>query len=288
MTRRDREEGVALINVLVVLALASTVVYAMMNVSDIAIRRSQKYSEAGQALALIRGGEMTAITALRRDMVDHPETDNATEAWAKVAQDSVAIDGGHFSLSIEDAEGLFNLNSLPSGGLAARAVLANILKSLKLPDSVGERIAARFLRLGPLRAMPNLVFEAGIAPQDVAKLATMTTVLPGRTEININAAPLGLMAALAQNPVQAQFLFKTRERNGFLTPKDVSAARVSLPAGVGFRSDLFRVSVTVTIGDTVQAMTSLMQRRLNQDRQPEVVVVGRQNALAAMLPPPPT
>ena len=287
MSHRRSEEGVALINVLVVLALASTVVYAMMNVADIAIRRSQKYSEAGQALALIRGGEITAITALRRDMVDHPETDNATEAWSKVTQDSVAIDGGYFSLTIEDAEGLFNLNSLAGGGLAARVVLANILRALKLPDDVGERIAARLLRLGPLRSMTDLVFGAGISPQDVAKLATMTTVLPGRTAININSAPLGLMEALAQNPVQAQFLFKTRERDGFLTAKDVTAARVSLPAGVGFRSDFFRVTVTVTIGDTVQAMTSLLQRRQSLNRQPEVVVIARQNTLAAMLPPPP-
>ena len=87
MTRR-RDGGVVLINVLVLLGLAASVVYLMLSLGDLSIARSQRFSEAGQALALIRGGEQSAITALRRDMLEGPGTDHAGESWARIGHDA--------------------------------------------------------------------------------------------------------------------------------------------------------------------------------------------------------
>ena len=72
MQCRDRQSGVVLINVLVTLALASTVLYAMISLSDLSIKRSQRYSEAAQAQALIVAAEASLISALSRDMTDGP------------------------------------------------------------------------------------------------------------------------------------------------------------------------------------------------------------------------
>ena len=107
-----------------VLGLAASIVYAMLTLADLSIARSQSFSEAGQGLALIRGGEQSAIAALRRDMIAAPATDNAAEPWAKIAQEPIAIPGGSFALHIEDAQGHFNLNTLAedadaTGGTAA-------------------------------------------------------------------------------------------------------------------------------------------------------------------------
>ena len=124
-----------------------------------------------------------------------------------------------------------------------------------------------------------------IEPEDLGRLATLVTVLPGQGGVNVNAAPQALLAAALDNPTLAGNLVNRRERTGFLTPKDFEAASVTLPAGFGFRSDLFRVTTTVRIGDTIQSVASLLQRRAGP-KGPTVVVIERRNALAASPPPP--
>lgn len=283
---RGRDEGVILINVLVMLALTATVVYTMLSLGALAIARSQRFSEAGQALALLRAGEQSAIVALRRDMVEAPDVDHASEPWNAVAQSGIEIAGGAFELAITDAQALFNLNNLAAAGLQSLQTLQAILAALELPPELAVRIAATLAQDGPLRRLDDLTYRAGIAPQEIERIAALATVLPGRTDINLNAAPPELIAVLLQNPVQARVLAAVRERAGFLAPQDVAAARAILPPGTGYRSDHFRVAVAVRIGDTRQATRSLLQRRRGGDGQPEVAVIGRHGAPMPSPPPP--
>ena len=161
---REPEKGVVLINVLVILALTASVVYAMISLSDLAILRSQRFSAAGQALALISGGEASAIVALRRDVTDAPQTDNLREPWALVGQQEVPIAGGTFALQIADAQAKFNLNNLPQSGALGAQMLQRIVALLDLPADVGPRIAARLTQPQPLVRMADLVAEAGLTP----------------------------------------------------------------------------------------------------------------------------
>jgi general secretion pathway protein K len=285
---RDPDRGVVLINVLVVLGLAASVVYLMLSLADLGVARSQRFGEAGQALALIRAGERSASLALRRDMMVAPDIDYAGEAWATATQRTVSIEGGSFALRLSDAQGLFNLNRLPGAGLQGEQALRAILGKLELPPELAARIVASVTRDGPLRELGDLIPRAGIAPGDVARLRSLVTALPGQGDVNVNAAPLELLGILLQNQVQARVLTARRERAGFLTPEDVTAAGIILPRGVGFTSDLYHAQVAVRIGGTLQVMESLLQRRSGRDDVPEVVVVGRRNATAAVSPPPPS
>ena len=209
---RDPQGGVILINVLVILALSSTVVFAMLRLSDTAITRSQRFSDAGQAAALITGGEVTAIAALRRDMQDAPQADHLAEAWAQIAQDDIAIEGGTFSLAISDAQGRFNLNNLAGGNPADLQILQAILAELDLPDATGLRILARMADPAPLTALSDLL-DAGISADEVARLSPLVTVLPQPTPININTMPDAMFAVLAGKP-----------------PLAASSARIASPA----------------------------------------------------------
>jgi general secretion pathway protein K len=282
---RERDGGVVLINVLVLLGLAASVVYVMLNLADLSIARSQRFSEAAQALALIRAGEQSAIVALRRDMDEAPAIDHAAEPWAAVAQQRITIEGGTFEMEIADAQGLLNLNALAGGGLQAQQTLRAIVAALELDPGVATRIAASIAREGPLDQLSDLGTRAGIAPADLARLGGLVTALPGTADVNVNAAPAPLLAVLLQNPVQARVLAAMRERVGFLTPDDVAAAGVILPPGVGFASDLYRTRVAVRIGGTTRSMESLLERRRREGKA-EVAVVSRRNATAAGLPPP--
>jgi general secretion pathway protein K len=278
---RRREAGVVLINVLVILALTASVVFAMLSLSDISIARSQRYSAAAQALALIAAGETSAVVALRRDMTEAPQTDHAGEAWAQTGQDRIAIAGGSFALTIEDAQARYNLNSLPGSGELGAQIVRRLTEALDLPPDVALRIAARLAQPQPLDRLEDLVTEAGLHPDDLDLLATVVTVLPGRTEVNVNTAPPALLRAITDNPVQAAALEAIRSRNGFLTPDDLTAANVILPPGVGYRSRYFWVTVTVEVDETWQRRVALLQRRTGPGEAPEVRVIARDT------PPPP-
>lgn len=286
--KRGAEAGVVLLNVLVLLALSTAVVYAMLSLADISIARSQRFSEAGQALALVRGGEASAIVALRRDMIEAPEVDHIGEPWGATAQAGVEIAGGAFELEIADAQGLFNLNILTRPDLQTLETLEAIVGALELSPGTPERIAASMALDGPLRDLDDLTWRAGVPPEDIAAMAEFVAALPGRGEINLNAAPPALLAILLQNSAQTRELVAIRDRQGYLTPEDLAAAEVIPPPGTGLKSDLYRVRVTVRIGDTVQSMESLLQRRRSPAGGNEVAVVQRRNSAAAVSPPPPS
>ena len=245
-----------LVYVLVVLAVASAVVVAMVAQSDRAIDRARQFGDAAQAEALIRAGEASATAALARDPrgIDHGE-----EAWADVAQTDLAIAGGRFQLRIGDAQGRFNLTNLRTGGVLAQDRLRAIAASLRLDPSVASRILAAFgTSTAPPRDLQDL--QRVIAADDLAALAALVTVLPQACDVNLNAAPAALVAVLLANEVQARKLMLRREAAGFLSAADVAGLGVILPPGIGFGSDFFWVDVTVQVGDALQSGTALIER----------------------------
>ncbi len=275
-----------LVYVLVILALTSTVVVAMLNLADASIGRSQRFSEAAAAQALIAAGEASALIALRRDQTLAPEVDHGREDWAGVAEDGIEIGAGRFRLKIADAQGLFNLNSLPAGGVLAQDRLRAIVAAAGLEPDLAARILALFSGGGAVARLADLTAMAGATDAEVERLSRLVAVLPGPTPVNVNAAPVEVLAVLLANPVQARLLVAARTRAGFLTAADVQGAGVILPAGLGFRSDFFRLRVTVQVGETVQSVDALIQRQQGPDGAPRPVVVARGDAArAGMLPP---
>jgi general secretion pathway protein K len=276
---RQTDDGVILINVLVILALTSAVLLVMVRVSDISIARSQVFSDAAQGQAVIQGAEASAIAALRRDMITAPNSDHLGEAWTAIGQAKTQIETGTFAVQITDTQSRFNLNSIAGSGVVGPQFLARIVARLKLPEDTTLRILARLARPEPLLTLDQLVPEAGLSPQTLNSLRTLVTLLPGRQDINLNTAPPDLIFALTDNPVQARVLVALRDRKGSLTAKDISAAAVILPPGTGFTSQFFELTTRVSVGQTAQAQHSLLRRYRSASGQPEVAVIARSSAL---------
>lgn len=280
--RPARQSGVVLINVLAIIAVASSVAYMMITLQGTAIHRSQRFSEAAQAAAYARGGETSAIVALRRDGREAPQSDHYGEPWAALAERDAPIGNGTFSLTIEDAQSRFNVNTLERGGILALRTLEKIVTALELPVEVAQRIAERVLTTGPLESLGALR-DGTLNAAVVARLSPLVTALPDdSTKVNINTASEGLIAILLDNPVAARVLISRRERRGYLTDEDIKRTGVLLPPGVGTTSSFFRVTVAVRIGETQQQLSSLLARR-QVDGRPDVVAIARQRGRATPL-----
>lgn len=282
---RDRGAGMILVNVLVVLGLAAAVVQIMLTLADLAIARSQGFGDAGEALALVRGAEQFAIAALRRDMIEAPETDSAAEPWGRLAGED--IPGGTLAFRIEDAQGLLNLNALAESDGARRDQVVRALGAAAgLPPEAGSRILSALASGRPLRRIEELTARAGLAPEEVARLRRLASALPGEGLVNVNAASVELLALLLGDADRARRLVDIRDRDGVLTPDGVAAAGIVLPPEFGYGSDLYRLRTTAHVGDVALSFESLLMRR-EGPAGPEVLTIGRSAAAPAVPPPPP-
>lgn len=263
-----------LVNVLLFVAIASGIVMLMITAEDGALQRGIRMREAGRAQAVMRGGELSAIVALRRDALFGAESDNLAEPWAALAERAAPIEGGSFDLAIADAQGRFNVNALMSGDAAAVETLARIAEALELPPELVPQ-ATELVRLaGPVSDLRPLRLAA-IEPEKLARLSQLITALPRETPVNVNSASEELLAILLRDPMAARALVVQRSRAGYLTRADFAAVKAMVPPGAGFTSDYFWVRARVAIGDTSQQLTSLLSRRRAPDRSVKVMAVAR-------------
>ena len=271
---RDSENGMALVNVLAVTALASAVIVAMLGQQDDALLRSQDFADAAQAAQTARSGVRSAVVELRRDLVTAPQTDHPGEPWGSVGQQEVKIEGGTFSLTINDEQSRFNLNNLHTGGVVAAGTFRRIVQALEIPPAQAGLIAKSLANTGPISSFFALR-RSGASPEVLDRLASLTTVLPGKTSVNINTADPRLVAILLQNPARAGVLIARRDRKGYLTNEDLRAARVLLPPGLGFTSDHYTVDVEVSTGRISRRLRAYLHRHRPQSGVKAHVGIGK-------------
>jgi general secretion pathway protein K len=289
MTRRADEEGMILVNVLMFVAIAAGLVLLMINREELALDRALRTREAARALAIVRGGELSALTALRRDSVASPDVDYPAEGWGKLSEAGAPIEGGSFDLAIADAEGRFNINSVRTGEAASVILFQTIGNDVGLsPEQIIA--AVQYVRVdGPVTDLRPLRM-AGVEPKVADRLERLVTALPGTTALNLNAADGEMLRILFRDPQVAARLVAVRDRQGFLTLKDLSDQNVTMPWGASFRSNTFWVRTRATIGGTSQQGATLIQRRRTPEGAVEVVPVERWRGAAVPpgAPPLPT
>lgn len=288
MTARNPSDrdGMILVNVLFVVAVAAMVVMLMVTSQDVSIDRTGRFREAAQAAAYARAGEASAVVALRRDAVEAPASDHPREAWGAIQDRDVAIRGGRFRLTVDDDQARFNLNSIGTGNPVAEARLARVLDALGLSRDLLDPIVTHARVSGAVANMDELRV-VGVGPADIQTLSQLVTVLPRDTAININTADERLLAVLFDSPVTARLLASTRRGRGYLTPADLSGLNAFLPPGAGFTSNFFTVETEVVIGDTRQRIVSSLVRRAAPSGVEVVVYARRRLAAAAAEAPPP-
>ncbi len=229
-----RQQGVALITALLVVALASVAAVAMTQRQQIDIRRTANVLAAQQALQYGLGGEDWARTILARDYEDdrtNGTMDSLHEIWAQQLPPTM-ITGGAISGRIQDLQGRFNLNNLTlavdqekDGGRQPPhpqlVYFQRLLQVLELEPSIAQAAAdwvdadarvrfpdgaedVTYLAQEPPYRTPNrpmadpseLRMVRGVSAEAYAKLRPYLSALPQPTTINVNTAPAPVLQAL--------------------------------------------------------------------------------------------
>ena len=278
--RFEREAGMILINVLVIVMLATAILALTIAGDDSDIELTIRLREAAEANAVLRGGELSAIAALRRDLAGGNDIDGSSDEWATIADQDAAIDGGTFTFAVFDAQAKFNLNNLRSRDALTIGRFAGILAQVELPVDVAANTAELIRVSGPLRD-PGDLSAIGLAPAQIVQLAPYVTVLPEPTTINLNTAPEELLAIVLANQASVQRLLAIRRRVGGISRSDMVEAGIFPPPGTGTSSQYFWSAGAVNMGGTQQRMTSLLYRQTT-DGKPEVLAIKRWRGTAPL------
>jgi general secretion pathway protein K len=291
MTGR-RQQGVALLTALAVVALASIAATYMLTSQQLQIRRSGNQLMQEQAWQYALGAEDWAKTILAQDARDN-DIDALDEAWA-VDLPPLPIEGGSLSGRLSDLQGYFNLNNLVNkeGKLDAAYLeqFQKLLQNLNLPVELAQSVAdwqdediEAQGAMGaeddyyagmespyrapnqPITSISELKQMRGMDEKTIRLLKPLVTALPDQTKLNINTAPAEVLASLGMDKNDALQLAEQLKETPVSTQDEIK----SLPeitknkidtAQLGVASQYFLLEVIVEMGQIKARLSSVIYR----------------------------
>lgn len=291
-----REQGMALITVLLVVVVVTVVSAGIIARQQLSIRSSANQLHVRQALHYALGGEIRAKAVLQRDLLagdPRAPVDHLGELWARPLSSFSLDEGGQLNTQINDLNGRFNLNSLLRQGQPNEAALAQfrrLLRLLQIDAPYAERLLDwldadqdpsggygaednQYLLLQPAyRAGNRLLSDVSelrllleMSEEDYQRLLPHVSVLPSTAALNVNTASAevlasladGLPLAMAQGVVASRTGRPFEDVQGFLTQFGGLAMQSQ---GLAVGSEYFQVVSEVTVGDRRQLLRSTLQR----------------------------
>jgi len=289
---RTRQQGVAIVLAISVVALAALVAAAIMVSQSTWARQLELTADHVQARAVLQAGADWARAVLSDDR-RVSNVDHLGEPWA-LRLPPMPVENGELVGGIEDQQGLFNVNNLVSNGKVNIVQLAHfrrLLAILGLPDALAYTLAdwidddgqpqpqggaedAYYLALDPpyltanrpLIDVAELALVSGFDVNVRTRLRLYVTALPGFTAVNVNTAPPEVLAAVVEglDLGVAQALVAQRDRAYYRDRDDFSKR---LPRGaaaaaedISVSSDYFMATLRVTIGGAQASGKVLLAR----------------------------
>ncbi len=252
-----KQQGVALITVLSVLAVIATLSTATLLWQQTGLQRTEQLLYSSRALDYVDAMAAWAEAILLRDQRTS-ETDTLQESWA-LHLSPLTLDQGVIHGQLEDMQGRFNLNNLIVNGKfqpleAAR--LQRLLVAVEVELSAAQQImhALRdwldadqeetlpggaedyyYLALTPARrsadqplfSATELLLLRGMTPEIWQKVAPYVTALPGYRPVNVNTAPKMVLRSLADDMTETlvEDILDRRLTDPFVTVKEFLAFR---------------------------------------------------------------
>lgn len=289
MSRRHR--GVALVSVLLVVAVATALAYAMVDRHGLTIAHSQQTLAGSQARQFALGGEQYARQVLYADWEreDTREIDTLLEEWSAPAE-AFEVRGGALEIRIQDLERRFNLNAVSGDreGAQNTARLKRLLTALQIDANLADRWvdwvdadqdvtalgsedAAHLLGDPPRRAanqraahVSEFVVATGLDAEAFERLRPHIAVLPvDDLHINVNTANEIVLGNLAPNFTTSRALALVEQEREIARVEDITGTHPELGEAVSIlavQSAFFRVQVRAEVDGARSELTSLLHR----------------------------
>ncbi len=291
--RPSRQHGVAIIMVLLIVALATSLAAFMATQQNLWLRQVESQFERAQArrigIAAIDWARAVLADDARASSIDHEK-----EIWA-MHLPAMPVENGEVTGVIEDRQGLFNLNNLVRNGATSAPDVAQFQKLLGMLDLPGELATtltdwmdadseaqypggaedSYYLALPrayraanrPLAEIGELSLVKEFDSRTIERLRPYVAVLPQPGAINVNFAPPEVLAAVVgnMNLSDARLLVQQRGVRPF---KDVADFRQRLPHGgiqvsdlnITISSQFFLVTGRGSVGRAQVTAQALLQR----------------------------
>lgn len=289
----SNQKGVAVIMVLLIVAIATTLASYMAQQQSLWQRQVESQFDRTQARYLGVAGIDWARAVLADD-ASASKTDHEKEMWT-LRLPAIPVEGGEVIGVIEDRQGLLNLNNIAASSASDVAQFQRLLALLGLPtdlalaladwmdeDSVAQypggaedeyylaldrpyRTAGR-----PLAELGELVRVKGFSANIIARLQPFVSVLPEPTKINVNFAPPEVLTAVFENMTlsNARILVHQRKEQPF---KDVEDFKIRLKQyggtqvvykdkDISVSSQFFWVTGHASVGQAQVTTHALLQR----------------------------
>lgn len=221
--KTQTQHGVALVLVLLIVAMATTIAAFMVQQQAFWQREMENGRDRAQARRIAEAGIDWARAVLADDASVNPGVDNAREMWA-MQLPAIPVEGGEVQGTIVDQQGLFNLNNLVANGVLSAPDLARfqrLLATLGLPQELGNTLVdwmdangetmpngaedEYYMSLDkpyrcanlPLSDIGELVWVRGFDATTIQRLQPFVSVLPvSNTAVNVNFAPPEVLMAI--------------------------------------------------------------------------------------------
>jgi general secretion pathway protein K len=286
MPARRAQRGVALVTAVMIVAIAAAIAVQIAFAHQIWFRQMENVADRDATDWLRRGALHWASLALLEDAAQN-STDHLGENWA-MGLPTLPVEGGTIRVSIEDAQGRFNLNSVVNP--ASLQVLNRLLEVLRLDPQLANAVLdwidsddlvspggaedIDYLNLNPpyraanrlMASVDELRLIRGFDAKTVAALLPYVTVLPVPiNDINVNTASPVVLAALVPglDLPTAQRIAEERSSTPYHTPDDFKLKLKGLTpptAGMVVKTDFFLVTLDTAIGRHERRSEALLQR----------------------------
>lgn len=298
MVAPRRQQGLALLTVLLIFAIVSVLAIGMIERQANDMQRSATLLSMQQARAFVIGAEQAVKTGLYLDWDNNKSIDHANEEWA--TDRSFPLSPGKAFIRIRDAQGRFNLNTLSKASAnrtRQQQRFTNLLNLLGLDPDISPRLLrwmdeesqedSRYQGMEPpyraayqgCRHTSELLLIEGVDAEAYYRLEPFIACLPLTAVLNVNTAPALVLAALDSQltPADGEAMVSARGEKGFSSLDDFWALPQAAPytgaeagknkdkerweqSDFGVKSDYFEAFIRVDLAERIASSEVLIRR----------------------------
>ncbi|NBO17718.1 MAG: general secretion pathway protein GspK [Proteobacteria bacterium] len=261
----DARSGVALITVMLVFIVMSSIIVAMLSRQRLDVQRTRNMLNQAQAFQYALGAEELARQVLAADAAAGSEADHSGQDWASL-REGVPLAQGSLVFFLDDLQGRFNLNTLISRTDEPMTRFRQLEKVLGIEHDLLPAILARVgspQTPRPLASVQSLRDLEGMTPEIYATLSPYVVALPQEEpRLNVNTAPLPVLKAYIPQESDLKNFLKKREKKGFLTRDDLASLGITT-TGMTVQSQFFRLNAQAEVQNSRVSLTSIIYREID-------------------------